>query len=133
MKYFSPETSKKLEELELEPSSITGECENCAFYEQEWEYYKDGTDIDNTDPEWACQHCGTSVNVRPEGVKYNYSTLDICELENARKLWGEEDKIIYSNEGDYNIPMFEYKLEHYITLSDDERIKYVEEYLKSMK
>ena len=102
MKYFTPETSKKLEEMGLKPSQT------------------------HMRPYQAAR----------ENPPSEYCTLDICEIENAKKLFGEVG--IYSKMAHYPdsvyetnpIPkMYEVGLEDYITLTDEERVKYVEDYL----
>ena len=83
MIYFSPKTSKKLEEMGLES----------VFGTYETDYYS------------------------------RMTTLDICEIENAKKLWGFSDE-----GGDIENP-WRWNLVDYITLSDEDRVKYVEGYL----
>ena len=149
MKYFSPETSKKLEEIGLKASPIG----------------------------WIASAEGAMDAIAIS--QKTLHTLDICEIENAKKLWGEEDKEleeINSKEflgmewtkahnqemnmwmamtfgekrnaaakrwsektNPYNLTTDEWRiraesgsnvrLHHYITLSDEERVKYVEDYL----
>ena len=113
MKYFTLETSKKLEELGLKrPFEFLG------------------------------------IETKQDTFGYfQFSTLDICELENARKLWGEESSE-HSLEGRVNLyssclccdgvfcrykKNYLEKLKTYITLSDEERIKYIEDYLENNK
>ena len=107
MRYFSPETSKKLEELGLQ-SFIA-----YAFYVSDdyWEMMQLEDDGE----------VRTVLDEEIRGQKA-YSTLDICELENAKRLWGCEDI-------EMGWDWERTKLERYITLSDEERIKYVEDFL----
>lgn len=101
MKYFSPETSKKLEEMGLKTAT--------------WNMNDEG--------KWSGE----------------YNTLDICEIENAKKLWGEtlistDVKLGEQKTWHLYARAFEYqtKLEEYITLSDEERVQYIEDYLYAM-
>ena len=109
MLYFSPEDSKKLEELGLD--SMTG--------------FRHIKDEDGDVYEWSAAQVSEYQGTNDVILGIAISTLDICELENAKKLWGEEESC-----SDYGgIPKFEQQLENYITLSDEERIKYVADYL----
>ena len=106
MKYFSPETSKKLEELGLEHFHIGETHEGSVLLRQ------DGT---------------TGDFVRC------FSTLDICEPGNAKKLWGGVQRIAKFVDEDGNEHggealtgnLAHINLKEYITLTDEERIKYV--------
>jgi hypothetical protein len=119
MKYFTPETSKKLEEMGLEAQRI-------EFVPD----YKMPTDLQN----------GSIIHkVEGENAYWAFSTLDICELENARKLFGEAgiySKIAHYPDSVYEanpIPkMYEVGLRDYITLTDEERVEYVEDYLATL-
>ncbi len=123
MKYFTPETSKTLEERGLEFNEL--------------QHYAD-------------EH------------PFSFSTLDICEIENMKKLCLEEDKKVAEYEHrkfvlavdwrDSHSVLEEYKnpyelssdetvewvsighsnrLKEYITLSDEDRVKYIEDYLSN--
>jgi hypothetical protein len=110
MKYFTPETSKKLEEMGLEHT------EGYSFFRQ---------GISNAEA-------------------FRYQTLDICELENAKKLWGDEDRKYRKHEEDAeedpSMPLasglglvhLQDRLAHYVNMSDEERVQYVEVYLNGL-
>lgn len=99
MKYFTPETSKKLEEMGLKGLV--------------WHNYHD---------------VATDEHLQDVMI---FSTLDICELENAKKLWGIK-KIMLALVGGGKLPVeYEVKLREYITLSDEERVMYIEDYLSN--
>ena len=88
MLYFTPEDSKKLEEL--------------------------GLDTTRVGATWTYRYM-------------KFSTLDICELENARKLWDSAPPIDMTV-----IVSYQFYLQRYITLTDKERIKYVSDYLATL-
>ena len=116
MKYFTPETSKKLEEMGLERLAVPV------------------TDDPREEP---------PVMENVEGSIYPklcYSTLDICEIENAKKLFGEEEITIDEDKLHYVLGLhmnedrnFLVKLARYSILSDEERIKYIEDFLETNK
>ena len=111
MKYFTLETSKKLEELGLKrPFEFLG------------------------------------IETKQDTFGYfQFSTLDICELENARKLFGEEEAgyrvlrekarndIYFHFKNLDGLKLINEHLLEYITLSDEGRIKYIEDYLENNK
>lgn len=102
MLYFKPEDSKKLEELGLRSSH---------------EYYYSPCNQDTpSNADWIVNEWCPKVtyNELATDDKYQraFSTLDICELENARKLWPKP----------YN---YRSELTFYILQSDEERIKSV--------
>jgi hypothetical protein len=113
MKYFTPETSKKLEEMGLETKESPYTI-------------KENGDVDMTTPSLI------------------FSTLDICELENAKKLWGDEDRKYRKHEEDAeedpSMPLasglglvhLQDRLAHYVNMSDEERVQYVEVYLNGL-
>ena len=121
MRYFSPEISKKLEKLGLQ-SFI---AYTFYFSDDYWEMMQLEDDGE----------VRTVLDEEIRGQKA-YSTLDICELENAKKLWGEWnpsgcDGIECKGKCNLHlgIPPYDESLQEYITLSDEERIKYVEDYV----
>ena len=108
MLYFSPEDSKKLEELGLD--SMTG--------------FRHIKDEDGDVYEWSAAQVSEYQGTNDVILGIAISTLDICELENARELWDSAPPIDMTV-----IVSYQFYLQRYITLSDEERIKYVADYL----
>lgn len=71
------------------------------------------------------------VGDKKKNVVQCFSTLDICEIENAKKLWGE-DVVSWAEGGLAAMPKWANELVAYITLSDEGRVKYIEDYLKTL-
>ena len=98
MKYFSPETSKKLKEMGLKRHQDVIQAV-----------------VDD------------SVETKEDILVKRYNSLDICELENAKKLWGNKSNPDWFDVGEADFHSVQMQI--YITLTDEDRVKYVEDYL----
>jgi hypothetical protein len=101
VKYFTPETSKKLEEMGLKRHQDVIQAV-----------------VDD------------SVETKEDILMKRYNSLDICELENAKKLWGDAPSQDWFEINEQ--PPYYPQIQVYITLSDEERVQYVEDTLKTV-